>query len=186
MTNVLRRIGNVVAGLVLGIAVVLLVATQVMGYRVATVATDSMRPTLSPGDLIVTRPVPITEIEHGDIVLFETGVTTRITVAHRVDGVVTVNLNITDSKTGDKHTETTKILHTKGDANPLADAGVVDQAAYRGLLWLTVPGAGPILASPVPFILIAAGLGLAWFALELVGWGRRSRSGPSDEDGDSG
>ena len=59
MTKLLRRIGNVVAGLVLGFAIVLLVATQVMGYRVASIATDSMRPTLAPGDLIVTRRVGI-------------------------------------------------------------------------------------------------------------------------------
>jgi signal peptidase I len=179
LTSILRGLANVTAGLVLGAALVLLIATQVMGYRIASIATDSMVPTLDPRDLIVTQPVPIDAIVNGDVILFQTGVTTPILVAHRVDSVVTVNLNVTDSATGAKHTETTKVFRTKGDHNAQVDDATVDAASYKGRLWLTVPSAGVLLSSPLPFALIAVVLGVVWLSSELLRWARR---GPTDRD----
>jgi signal peptidase len=179
--TLIRRLAAIAAGLVLGLAIVALIATQLFGYRLAAIASDSMRPTLAPGDLIVTRPVPINDIEHDDIVLFETGTATKILVAHRVANIVTVNVNITDSETGETRTEQTKVLRTKGDANPLIDEQPVDQTAYRGLLWLTIPGAGNLLASPTPFIAVAFGIGVLWLLVELVGYVRRSRQRAPDD-----
>ena len=118
---------------------------------------------------------------HGDIVLFQTGVTTPSLVAHRVSSVVTVNLNITDSKTGDKHTETTRILHTKGDNNALVDEAPVDAANFRGRLWLHIPNAGGLLASPTPFLLIAGGIGGLWLLFELARLARR-RAGSKPQE----
>lgn len=173
--SVIRTLANILAGLVLGVALALLIATQVFGYRLAAVATDSMRPALTPGDLIVTQPAPITEITHDDIVLFETGVNTRILVAHRVVNLIQVNLNITDSQTGETRTERSQMLRTKGDANADIDPEPVDASNYRGRLWLTFAGAGSLLATPTPFILIAVVLGAAWLATELLR-ARRPRS----------
>lgn len=181
----LRRLANIVAGLVLGFAIVAVVATQVFGYRLAAIASDSMRPALMPGDLIVTRPVPIRDIAHDDIVLFESGETTKILVAHRVANIVTVNMNITDSATGQTRTERTQILRTKGDANPIIDEQPVDDATYRGLVWVTVPGAGNLLASPLPFVAIAVVIAVAWLLLEVVGWVRRSGKAGGDDGGAS-
>jgi signal peptidase len=173
--RLLRLLAAIVAGLVLGFAIVAIISTQVFGYRLAAIASESMRPALAPGDLIVTRPVPITDIETDDIILFETGTATKILVAHRVANVVTLNVNITDSETGERRTEQTKILRTKGDANEATDEQPVDTTSYRGLLWLTIPGAGNVLASPQPFIVLAAVIGVIWLLLEVVGYVRRSR-----------
>jgi len=182
----LRRLLDILAGLILGLAIVMLIATQVFGYRVASIATNSMQPTLAPGDLILTRPASIDAVGHDDIVLFETGITKPILVAHRVANIITVNLNVTDSKTGVTRTQQTHVLRTKGDANPQVDADPVDASHYRGLLWMTVPGAGTLLASPLPFLLIAVGLGLLWFAFEIVDRGRRGRAKAADEPEASG
>jgi signal peptidase len=182
--RILRLLVAIVLGLVFGLAMVAIISTQVFGYRLAAIASESMRPALAPGDLIVTRPVPITDIETDDIVLFETGTVTKILVAHRVANVVTLNVNITDSETGEKRTEQTKILRTKGDANEATDEQPVDATSYRGLLWLTIPGAGNVLASPLPFIVLAAVIGVIWLLLEVVGYVRRSRrTAPTDEAG---
>jgi signal peptidase len=181
VTTFLRRLANVVAGLVLGIAIVFLVATQVMGYRVASIATDSMRPALAPGDLIVTQPVGIDSIVNGDVVLFQEGVTTPILVAHRVSNVVTVNVNVTDSATGAKHTETSRILRTKGDNNAVVDDAPVDAANFRGRLWLHIPNAGGFLASPTPFILIAGGIGVLWLLFEVGRLARRRAAATPSE-----
>ncbi len=180
MLTMLRRLLDILAGLILGLAVVVLVATQIFGYRLASIASDSMVPALARGDLILTRPVPIGDVKHEDIVLFQTGVTTPILVAHRVANIITVNLNVTNSKTGVTHTEQTKLLRTKGDANALVDPDPVDADHYRGLLWVTVPGAGSLLASPLPFLLIAIGLGLLWVVYEIVDRGRRTRTRATD------
>jgi signal peptidase len=172
--RILRLFAAILAGVVFGLAIVAVVATQVFGYQLAAIASDSMRPALTPGDLIVTRPVPITDIEQDDIVLFEAGTATKILVAHRVANVVTFNLNITDSETGETRTETTKILRTKGDANPQLDEQPVDAANYRGQLWMTIPGAGYLLATPTPFIAVAIVIGVVWLLAELFGFARRS------------
>jgi signal peptidase len=185
MMTILRRLAAIAAGLVLGLVIVAVVATQVFGYRLAAIASDSMQPALAPGDLIVTRPVPITDIKQDDIVLFETGTATKILVAHRVANIIDVNMNVTDSATGQTRTEKTKILRTKGDANPAVDEQPVDETTYRGLLWLTIPGAGSVLASPTPFIALAVLIGVLWLIAELVGYVRRSRQRPADDEAGS-
>jgi signal peptidase len=183
MTTLLRRLASILAGLVLGFALVAVIATQVFGYRVAAIASDSMRPTLAPGDLVIARPVPIGDIAHDDIVLFETGETTKILVAHRVANIVTVNMNITDSATGQTRTERTQILRTKGDGNATIDEQPVDDVAYRGLVFVTVPGIGNLLASPLPFAGLAVVIGVAWLLLEVATRIRGSRQTAADRPG---
>ena len=77
MKTSLRLFAGVVAGLVFGLAVVALIATQLLGYRLAAIASDSMVPALSRGDLILTRPASIDNMQRGDVVLFESGTATR-------------------------------------------------------------------------------------------------------------
>jgi signal peptidase len=181
--RILRLLAAIILGLVFGLAIVAIISTQVLGYRLAAIASESMRPTLAPGDLIVGRPVPITDIETDDVVLFETGTATKILVAHRVANVVTLNVNITDSETGEKRTETTKILRTKGDANEQLDEQPVNQENYRGIVWFTIPGAGNVFASPMPFIALAAVIGVLWLLAEVIGRVRRSRTPDQASDG---
>jgi signal peptidase len=177
----MRIAANVIAGLIFGVALVLLISTQVFGYRIAAIASDSMRPTLNAGDLIVTRPAPITDVASGDVVLFETGTGTRILVAHRVVSTTTLTTQLTDSKTGQQTLSETKVFRTKGDANDVADQGQVDTSNYRGKLLLVIPGIGSSFSSPTPFIVITIVIAGLWLVVEVVRWLRRPRQ---SSDGD--
>jgi len=171
---------DVVAGLLVAAALVALVATQVMGYRVLGIASDSMVPTLQRGDLIVSRPVPITSVGHGDIVIFEEGQQTRLLVAHRVVNLITLNVNVTDSKTGAKHSEQSRILRTQGDANPLPDQQSVDAGRFHGVLLARIPGIGGLLGSSytqLGLLVVALVMGLAWLGYEVVAKRRRRTAG---------
>lgn len=174
--RLLGAVLDVVAGLAVAAALVAIVATQFMGYRILGIASDSMLPALARGDLIVSRPVAITSVEHDDIIVFEEGQQTKLLVAHRVVNIIKVNTNITDSKTGAKHTEESRIFRTKGDANPVVDAQPVDAAAFRGLLMAQLPGAGGLLGSATiqqGLVALALVAGLAWLGYELLARGRR-------------
>ena len=93
----------------------------------------------------------------------------------------TLITELTDSKTGEVTTSQTKTLRTQGDANDAPDQTLVDATSFRGALWLTVPGAGRLLASPMPFVLITVGVGGLWLLAELIRWSRRSRAPSADE-----
>ena len=181
--------GSAFFGLLLGALGVALFATQFLGYKVATIQSYSMEPTLRRGDLIVTRPVDISEVNKGDIVLFEEGLKTRILVAHRVDGVFNITTNVTDSKTGKTSTSSTKMLRTKGDANAQADADPVGVDRFRGDLLLTIHGAG-YLANGLPLqqalFLLAAVTAVMWGAYELARHRHRRASAVDQASPDGG
>lgn len=178
--GVRRVIPTALAGICLGtfagLMLTVVIAVQFLGYRILTVQSGSMEPALMRGDIILTRPVPIADLERDDIILFEDGVQTRILVAHRVAGVVNVTTNVVNSSSGEESSYKTRILRTKGDANPLADPGVVDATRLRGELFLTIPGAGYVLERiPIQRVLlgIAALAAAAWCIGEVrVRWKR--------------
>jgi signal peptidase len=164
------------SGLLVAGALLFAAATQLFGYDVIEVSSGSMEPLLSRGDLFVTRPIDIVDVEIGDVVLFDQGTDTLIPVTHRVTGIVNVHTTLTDSATGEKTTDISKLLQTQGDANEAPDAQLVEASRLRGILWFRLPGAGRIFG---PFgvqqglLLIALFIGLAWGAYEIVQ--RRSR-----------
>jgi len=114
------------------IAVALLATTVAVfiprlgGATPYTVLTESMRPTLPPGTLVVVRPVAIDHIGIGDIVTYQLKSGQPEVVTHRV---VALGSNA-------KHE---RILQTKGDANASADAKGVIAGQVRGRLWYAVP-----------------------------------------------
>ncbi|MBX6342348.1 MAG: signal peptidase I, partial [Thermomicrobiaceae bacterium] len=161
----LGLLGSLLAGLALAGLILAALATQFFGFHALAIQTGSMRPALEPGDLILTRPVAIDRVKDGDIVLFESGDDRHVLVAHRVAGIVTLTTNVTDSATGKVTVERTRMLRTRGDANRTADAGLVGQDRLRGVVWLTIPRVGRILADyPVQLALavVAALSGAAW------------------------
>jgi signal peptidase len=168
---------GVLSGLLVGSALALVLATQLFGFEVITVRTDSMEPALAAGDVMLTRPVGIRDVEVGDVILFDQGRRTVIPVAHRVVGIINLRTNITDSKTGDTTTQVSKLLRTMGDANPAPDQQLVDASRLRGRLWLRLPGAGRLfgdLGLRRGLLLVSAILALAWGSVELVAARRRS------------
>ena len=82
------------------------IAHNTLAIGLAPVLTSSMAPGLEPGDVIVTKALPATAVQRGDVIAAE-GRTSGNQFAHRVIDVTPVNglLRIT----------------TKGDANPEPD-----------------------------------------------------------------
>lgn len=113
------------------------------------VLSGSMRPSFSPGAAIVTRSIPSSSVQRGDVIVFTPpGETSRF--AHRVTSV-----------SGPKNRP---IITTKGDANPAADPWhaqivtpsvpkVVGSIPWFGRLLVAVEQRGPRL-----LLVVAAGL----------------------------
>jgi len=93
--------------LVLGCAIALGFARFELHMTASSVLTGSMRPSFAPGDAVITRPVPITSVHPGMIILATpNGGTTPY--AHRIIAV--------------RHEAGQVLVQTQGDANPGPDA----------------------------------------------------------------
>jgi signal peptidase len=172
-------LASIVAGLIIGGALLAFVATTLLGFRVLDVASNSMAPALNRGDLILARPAPIDQVKQDDVIVFQEGQQTPVLVAHRVAAIDKYIVNATSKSTGETTSTTTVVLRTKGDANPQPDAQAVDAASYRGIVWLVIPGVGmPFLDYPVSqlFLDIAVITAVAWALYELIGPVRRRRA----------
>jgi signal peptidase len=131
--------------------------------RLEPVLSGSMRPSIQPGDLAVTRPIPADEIEEGDVIAYyppgqSEARLHRVTSVRRDDGVW---------------------VTTKGDANSVEDpwgrVKLRGTNAYR--LTAVIPKIGylPVWTRGVRGpVLIAAGLLLG---LSLIG-ARQKSGGP--------
>ena len=141
---------------VLGAGVLL---ARLAGWSVAPVLTGSMVPAFAPGDLIVTRTVPVRDVEVGDVAVFvPPGETSPY--AHRV-------VELTGSPTD-------PTVRTKGDANPTRDAWTVTfDRAEVPVVVAALPSVGRwfgFTTSPLARALVTAlvGLLLTAYAVRLV------------------
>ena len=126
--------GALILGVVAGAILLTLVATRFFDFHVLTVTSGSMAPVINSGDLIVTRPVPISEIEEGDIILFQSG-GDRIPTVHRVIGINEIELQLIDRATGATEVSVDRRLLTMGDSNPAPDTGEVTADRLLGEVW---------------------------------------------------
>lgn len=103
----LRKATGVAASVLLYVGVLafllLAIGPRLMGYQTATMLTGSMAPLINPGDVVVTAPMPASDLRVGDIITYSIPVEDRRVVTHRV----------TDILTGAGATS----VRTKGDAN---------------------------------------------------------------------
>jgi signal peptidase I len=103
-------------------------------YRTVTVLSGSMRPTFSPGDVIVVTPEPARSLRVGQVISYQIPVDGRPVETHRVVRIIAP---------GDE-----PIVQTKGDANNAVDPW--QAKLHGGTLWryrMHVPMLGyPILA----------------------------------------
>jgi signal peptidase I len=100
-------------------------------YRTLTVLTASMKPTFSPGDVVVVRPEPIQELKVGQVISYQVPVGVHQVETHRVIRI------LRGAGT------TTPVIQTKGDNNTVADpwtAQLNGKTVYR--LVAVVPKAG--------------------------------------------
>lgn len=94
-----------------------------------TVLTNSMRPKLPPGTLLIVRPVDPADVRIGDVITYQIESGKPDVITHRVIGIGT------NSKG-----ELTFIM--QGDNNPAPDADPVREVQVQGRLWYAVPFVG--------------------------------------------
>ncbi len=84
---------------------------SVLNIALSPVLSGSMRPVFNPGDLLITKEIPATQLHVGDVVVLRNGVDYSL-FSHRV-----IKITRKDNK---------MFLTTRGDANPEADFGQVE------------------------------------------------------------
>lgn len=123
-----RRLDTALLALLL--VLVALVAAAAAGFRLMTIRTGSMRPTLQPGDVVVSRYEPAERLRHGDIVTFnDPGL--RAMVTHRVVSV--------------RAEGTSVLVATKGDANAVGETWRVPRSKAIAREVFRVPTLSPIV-----------------------------------------
>ena len=125
---------NVLVVLVLAAVVVPFVVYAVPGVVGAdhglVVLSGSMEPKMSPGDAVIVREVPASEIQEQDIITFQRAGSDTPTT-HRVIGV--------------QETESGIEYVTKGDANEERDRGTVSQDRVIGEVIFVIPFIGHVI-----------------------------------------
>ncbi|MDI3193570.1 signal peptidase I [Pseudarthrobacter sp. AL07] len=129
-----RKTGSALttAMLVIALAAFLFLAVgpRVFGYHTSTMLTGSMAPLINPGDVVVTAPVPASDIKVGDVITYLIPVEDHRVETHRVTEVLT-------------NADGTTAVRTKGDANNGVDPWTATlQGATVDRHVLTVPFAG--------------------------------------------
>jgi len=131
--DTLRLVANVLVVVLLVGAVtpfVVYAVPEVVGAdHGLVVLSGSMEPKMSPGDAVIVRETPQSEIEEGDIITFQTSSETPTT--HRVMDV--------------RETEDGVAYVTKGDANEERDPGLVPHDRVVGEVVFVIPFLGHVV-----------------------------------------
>ncbi len=159
------RFADLGAGVVCGLALTLLAAlllATVAGYRPLIDHSDSMRPAIRAGDLLITHAEPATKIRVGEVVSFDDPGLNGKLVTHRVVAI-------------DASPRRIDFL-TRGDANSTPESwsvarhgsvGTLDfriAGVGRAVAWLADPRARTILLTLVALVLSTALLRRIWRA----------------------
>ncbi|MET3175488.1 UNVERIFIED_ORG: signal peptidase [Arthrobacter sp. UYCu721] len=163
--------------LVLGVAAFLALAIgpRVLGYQTLTMLTGSMAPLINPGDVVITQPVPASEITAGDIITYHIPVEDQRVETHRVTEVIA-------------NPDGSVAVRTKGDANNGADpwtATISGTTVDRHVT--TIPHIGKVIrAVREPLVLNILMYGAP--AVLVIGmlasiWGKKPETNESHEAG---
>ena len=141
-----RHVVNTVINIILVVAIILaavctyvsFVSTSgngvpsILGVRALSIQTDSMYPTIKPGDLVLAKAIDdASELETGDIVTYWTVINgERVLNTHR----------ITEIYDGGGYL----IFGTKGDNSSFGDALTVHEAELVGKYWTRIGGIGKV------------------------------------------
>lgn len=135
--RILRRsltiITTTLFALALASFLALAIGPRIFGYHTLTMLTGSMSPLINPGDVVVTKPVPASDIKVGDIITYHIPIEDQRVETHRVTQV-------------SAKPDGSIVVQTKGDANNGLDpwlatisAPTVDRQVA------TIPGVGNAL-----------------------------------------
>ena len=122
-----RRTASLLCGLAVLAAVGYCVALA-QGYRFFIEMSGSMAPKITTGSLIISKPVPGSQVHLGDIVSFVAPDGSGRIITHRLHSVVEHK-----GKVG---------YRTKGDANPIVDKWILQFPNQVGIEKLSVPLVG--------------------------------------------
>lgn len=136
-------------------AVVLIIVPMATGSQTYSVLTNSMRPHLPPGTLLISRPAAFADLEVGDVITYQLESGRADVITHRI---------VSTSADQEGNTQ----LITRGDNNSLADEAPVREVQVRGKLFYAVPYAG-FLANWLGNQ--DRGMGAQIAALALIGYG---------------
>lgn len=132
MNPKLKRIGNILGGVVVVLAVVLaaaLVGVRLVGLRPFVVLSGSMEPAYPVGSLIYVKEADYKSLAVGDVITFLMDEDTVVT--HRIIEILP-----------DESEPDTLRFVTQGDANDAPDGSTVHYKNILGKPVLTVPGLG--------------------------------------------
>ncbi|MDS0475078.1 signal peptidase I [Natrinema sp. 1APR25-10V2] len=130
--SVVYGVGGVLLLTMLVLVAVVTFPGVVGGDDAYIVTSDSMQPTISSGDVVVTTEVPADQIETGDVVTFHAG-------DDPDRGYITHRVIETREENGQLY------FKTKGDANEDPDQGYVPASATAGVQHLHIPYLGYLL-----------------------------------------
>lgn len=146
-----KLVGHIFTALfiLLALAALLIVLVQVTGWRIDTVLSGSMEPSISTGGMVIIRPAVADDIHIGDIIAFSNG---KEEICHRVMEV---------------QAGPSLVFITKGDANRAADLIPVTAENVHGKVFFSVP----LLGYFAHFVRTPVGLVLTFLlaALLLIG-----------------
>lgn len=154
--KVLKHVSSVLIVLVLILAF-LLVGVRLFGLQIFTVLSGSMEPAYHTGSLIYVKDVDTDELKEGDVITFKLGGAT--TATHRIVELVP-----------DEENSEIVRYRTKGDANDMIDASLVDSEDIIGSPIFTIPYLG-YFASFVqrpPGLYLAIAIGAALVLLVMI------------------
>ena len=134
MKKILTIIGNVFLAIILlvGLAIAFTLLPIKNNYKLFSVMSGSMQPSISAGSIVVV--LPANSYNANDIITFKNDSTNskQKTTTHRVSEI--------------KYVDGEAFYQTKGDANDSADNQLVDQSSIIGKVFLSAPCAGYLIS----------------------------------------
>jgi signal peptidase I len=142
------RVGGLLAAAAVALAGVVLVPA-LLGYQRYVITSGSMTGTYDRGSIVFDRVVPTSSLRVGDVITYAppAGTTASALVTHRIAAI-------------DRRPDGTRVLRTRGDANPAVDPWT-----------FTLPRATQARAAfHVPYAGFAiAALGVRWIRMLVIG-----------------
>lgn len=138
-------------GLVAGFVLIVL-APVALGWRPYTVLTGSMRPGIQPGDVVMDRPIRISEAHVGEVVTFSDPTRQGKLVTHRIRSITRGPVDTA--------------VETRGDANNTSERWTIKTQDQVGKVVYVIPKVGRVAKA----IRTPAGI-LALIVLPVLGVG---------------
>lgn len=157
MNKTIKRIWNIISGIIVAVFIVLMVAlvgVRLVGLQPYVVLSGSMEPTYHVGSMIYVKSVDCEELYVGDPITYL--LSEDVVSTHRIVGIYP-----------DENDPKTLRFATKGDANEDIDSGLVHCKNIIGKPVFTIPYLGYLFhyvqSPPGIYVAIVAGVLLLFF-----------------------